>query len=68
MTFKIHKMSLKSHFCCNMFRTYEAVIGQLLLDHYTAWAPRQYIYMLPLHVIIIQEYNRTSLMLFSIVC
>jgi hypothetical protein len=40
-----------------MFRPYEAIIRQLLLDrnHRTTWAPRQHIYMLPLHVVIIQE-------------
>jgi hypothetical protein len=38
-----------------MFRPYEAIIKQLLLDtnHRTAWAPHQYIYMLALHVVII---------------
>jgi hypothetical protein len=58
--FKIHKMSLKSHFlfnCCNMFRPYKAIIRQLLLDrhHRTEWATRQYIYLLLLHVVIIRE-------------
>jgi hypothetical protein len=39
-----------------MFRSYEAIIRQLFLDrnHRAEWAPRQYIYMLPLHVVIIQ--------------
>jgi hypothetical protein len=40
-----------------MFRPHEAIIRQLLLDrtHRTAWAPRQYVYMLPLHVVIIRD-------------
>jgi hypothetical protein len=56
---KIDKISLKKYFllkCCNMFRPYEAIIRQLLFDrnHCSAWAPRQYIYVPPLHVVIIQ--------------
>jgi hypothetical protein len=34
-TFKIHKMTLKSHFlfnCCNMFRPYKAIPGRLLIE------------------------------------
>jgi hypothetical protein len=59
VTFKIHKNVIKITFlfnCCNMFRSYKAIIRQELLDrnHRTAWAPRQYIYTLPLHVVIIQ--------------
>jgi hypothetical protein len=40
-----------------MFCPYKTIIRQLLFDrnHRTAGAAHQYIYMLPLHVIIIQE-------------
>jgi uncharacterized membrane protein YwzB len=43
VTFKIHKISLKSHFlfiCCDMFWAYRAIIRQPLIDrnHCTAWA------------------------------
>jgi hypothetical protein len=58
-----------------MFRPYEAIIRKLLLDrnHHTARAPRQYIYMLPLHVVIIQEctpalHSRCFLVAASMLC
>jgi hypothetical protein len=76
--FKIHEISLKSYFSfeyCNMFRPYETIIRQLLLDRNqgTAWAPCQYIYMLYLHVVIIREctpalHSRYFLVAASILC
>jgi hypothetical protein len=58
-----------------MFGPYEPIIKQLLLDRNprTAWAPRQYIYMLSLHVVIIEErtpafHSRHFLVAASMLC
>jgi hypothetical protein len=58
-----------------MFRPYETIIRQRLLDrnHHTAWAPRQYICMPLLHVVIIQEcspalHSRYFLIAASMLC
>jgi hypothetical protein len=58
-----------------MVRPYEAIVMQLLLDRNlrTAWAPRQYIYILPLHVVFIQEctpaiHSRYFLVAASMLC